>query len=98
MAIKSNGGIVFSTGSERSPRNAAIEKLLKEVFSVQSMPRLYNEEQLRLQESLETAVRRVGVVRQSPANKDVNTEVENSTELKTVTGRQPMKAQKAEKT
>jgi hypothetical protein len=27
---------------------------------MQSVPRLYNEEQLRLQESLETAVRKVG--------------------------------------
>jgi hypothetical protein len=34
--------------------------LLGEMFSVRFVPRLYNEEQLRLQESLETAVRRVG--------------------------------------
>jgi hypothetical protein len=35
-------------------------ELLEAVFSVRSIPRLYNEEQLRLRESLETAVRRVG--------------------------------------
>jgi hypothetical protein len=35
-------------------------ELLEAVFSVRSMWRLYNEEQLRLRESLETAVRRVG--------------------------------------
>jgi hypothetical protein len=49
-----------------------------------SVPRLYNEEQLRLRESLETAVRRVGVVvRQSPASKD--TEVEEVTAFEAVT-------------
>jgi hypothetical protein len=35
------------------------QKLLGEVFSVWSMPRLYKEDQLRLRESLETTVRRV---------------------------------------
>jgi hypothetical protein len=40
--------------------HATIEKLLGEVFSVQSVPGLCNEEQLRFRESLETAVRRVG--------------------------------------
>jgi hypothetical protein len=65
---------------------------------VRSVPRLYNEEQLQLRESFETAVRRVGVVRQSPASKDVNTAVEGSTELEAVIRRQPMKTQKAEKT
>jgi hypothetical protein len=38
----------------------ATTELLEEVFSVWSVPRIYNEEQLQLQESLETAVRRVG--------------------------------------
>jgi hypothetical protein len=76
--------------------------------------RLYNEEQLRLRESLETAVRRAGgwcemdaslgvswsnesVVRQSLANKDMNTESEEATALEAVTRRQEMKIQQAEK-
>jgi hypothetical protein len=51
-----------------------------------SFLRLYNEEQLRLRESLETAVGRVElVVRQSPANVDVNTDAEEATALKAVT-------------
>jgi hypothetical protein len=40
---------------------ATIEELLEAVFSVRSMPTLYNEVQLPLEKSLETAVRRVGV-------------------------------------
>jgi hypothetical protein len=36
------------------------EELLEEVLSVWSVSRLYNEGQLSLEESLETAVRRVG--------------------------------------
>jgi hypothetical protein len=43
----------------RWPREATIE-LLGAVFSVGSMPRLYNEKQLRLRESLGTAERRLG--------------------------------------
>jgi hypothetical protein len=39
---------------------ATLEELLDEVFSVWFVPRLYNEEQLRLRERLEMAVRRVG--------------------------------------
>jgi hypothetical protein len=38
---------------------AATEKLLEEVFSVRSVPSLYNEQQLRLREILETTMRRV---------------------------------------
>jgi hypothetical protein len=38
----------------------ATEKLLEAVFSVRSLPRLSNEGQLLLDESLQTAVRRVG--------------------------------------
>jgi hypothetical protein len=34
--------------------------IMEAVFSVQSVPRLYNEDQLPLRESPETAVRRVG--------------------------------------
>jgi hypothetical protein len=41
--------------------NTTIDELLGDVFSVESVPRLYKEEQLRLRESLETAVSRVGV-------------------------------------
>jgi hypothetical protein len=37
----------------------ATTELLEAVFSVRSVRRLYNEKQLRLRESLETAVRRV---------------------------------------
>jgi hypothetical protein len=42
------------------PRDATIQELLEEVLSVRSMPRLYsyNEEQLRLRESLETALKK----------------------------------------
>jgi hypothetical protein len=39
---------------------ATIEELLEAVFCVRSVPRLYNEDQLRLRESSETAVRRIG--------------------------------------
>jgi hypothetical protein len=39
---------------------ATIKEVLEAVFSVLSVPRLYNEGQLTLEESLETAVRRVG--------------------------------------
>jgi hypothetical protein len=63
-----------------------------------SVPRLYNEEQLRLRESLETAVRRVELVmRQSLASKGVNTEAEEATALEAVTRRQPVKIQQTEK-
>jgi hypothetical protein len=37
-------------------------------------------------------------VRQSPASKDVNTEVEGSTALEAVTRRRPVKIQQTEKT
>jgi hypothetical protein len=39
---------------------AATEELLEAVFSVRSVPRLYNEERLRLLDILETVVRTVG--------------------------------------
>jgi hypothetical protein len=41
--------------------HATIEELLEALFSVWSVPRLYNEEQLRLREGLETAVTGVWV-------------------------------------
>jgi hypothetical protein len=52
---------VFSTRSVRQLRDAAVEELLGEVFSVRYVPRLYNEEQLRLRESLKMVVRIVGI-------------------------------------
>jgi hypothetical protein len=39
--------------------HATIEELLEAVFSVRSLPMLYNEGHLPLEESLETAVRRL---------------------------------------
>jgi hypothetical protein len=39
--------------------HATIEELSEVVFSVLSVPKLHNKEQLRLRESLEMAVRRV---------------------------------------
>jgi hypothetical protein len=38
----------------------ATEELLEAMFSVWSVPRVYKEAHLRLQDSLETAMRRVG--------------------------------------
>jgi hypothetical protein len=46
----SNWEALFSTRSVRYLRDATIEELLGEVFSVTSVPRLYNEEQVRLRE------------------------------------------------
>jgi hypothetical protein len=46
--------------SSRHVIAATIEELLEETFSVQSVPSLYNEDQLRLREIPETATRRVG--------------------------------------
>jgi hypothetical protein len=92
MVVKSNSGMVFCTRSERQPRDGTIEELLGEVFSIFSVSRLYNEEQFRLRESLEMAVRRAGIVaRQSPASQDVNTEAEEATALEAVTRPQPVK-------
>jgi hypothetical protein len=65
---------------------------------MRSVPRLYNEEQLRLRESLETSVGRAEDVRQLPASKDENMEAEEATTLETVTRRQPVKIQQTEKT
>jgi hypothetical protein len=87
----SNCEAVLSTRSVRWLHESIIH-LFGEMFSMRSVPRLYNEEQLRLLESLEMAVRRVGgwcqmaaslgisrvewVVGQSPASKEVSTETE----------------------
>jgi hypothetical protein len=54
---------------------ATTEELLEAVFSMLSMPRLYNEDQLPLQKSSEMAVRREEVgVRWSPALESVSRE------------------------
>jgi hypothetical protein len=44
----------------RRDTHETTEELLRTVFSVRSVPKLYNEGQLPLEKSLETAVRRVG--------------------------------------
>jgi hypothetical protein len=68
------------------------------MFSVRSVPRLCNEEQLRLRHSLEEAEELELLVRQSPGSEDVNTEAEEATALEAVTRRQPVKIQQTEKT
>jgi hypothetical protein len=60
--------------------------ILGEVYSVLSVPRCYAQDKSRVQ----------SVVRQSPANKDVNTEAEEPTILEAVTRRQPVKIQQTE--
>jgi hypothetical protein len=61
ISVNSNTGMVFAMLSERESCAATKKELAGEVFSLRSVPRLYNEEQLRLRESLETEVRRLGV-------------------------------------
>jgi hypothetical protein len=41
--------------------HTTIEELLEAAFSVRSVPRLYNEDQLSIEENLEMAVRRLRV-------------------------------------
>jgi hypothetical protein len=60
MALNNNKGMAPSTQSERRLCDATRKELPEAVFSMRSVPRLYNEEQLRLRERLETAVRLVG--------------------------------------
>jgi hypothetical protein len=57
----SNWDAVFYTRSVRLLRDAAIQELLGQLFSVPSVPRLSKGDQLLLRERVETAVRRVGV-------------------------------------
>jgi hypothetical protein len=45
----------------KTDMHATIKELLEAVFSVRSLPRLYNEGQVPLELSLATAVRRVGI-------------------------------------
>jgi hypothetical protein len=63
---------VFSTRSVRQLDDATIEEQLEAVFSLQSLPRCYKQDKFKL------------VVRQSPTNKDVNTEAEEATALEAV--------------
>jgi hypothetical protein len=89
---------------------ATTEELLKAVFSMRSVPRLYNEELLRLRESLETAARRVGGWCEMAASLGVSSSNEllvrktpaskdvNIEALDTVTRRQPVRIQQTEKT
>jgi hypothetical protein len=73
------------------------------------MQRLYKKEQLKLRESLETAVKRAGgwlrrppawesVVIESPGSMDVNTEAEVTVALEAVTKQQTEKLQQTVKT
>jgi hypothetical protein len=60
--------------------------ILEETFSVRSMPRLYNEDELPLQHSLEAAVRRVGGwLKWPPAFEDVSPGTEERPLLEDVT-------------
>jgi hypothetical protein len=51
---------------------AATEELLEAMFSARSIPRLHNEEQMRLCGSLETVVRRGGTSCEMVASLGVN--------------------------
>jgi hypothetical protein len=46
MTVNNKKGMVFSARSEQKPRDATIEDVLGEVFSVLSVPKPYNEERL----------------------------------------------------
>jgi hypothetical protein len=78
----------FSTRSVRQLRDATIEALFGDIFSVQSVPRCYMRDRSRI----------LLVVRQSPAIKDVNTEVEGSAALEVVIRQRLVKTQQSEKT
>jgi carbonic anhydrase len=67
--------------------------------SYAAVPRLYNEEQLRLQKSLEIAVRRVEVSCETVVGRYGcgHTEAEEATTLEAVTRRQPVKIQQTVK-
>jgi hypothetical protein len=66
---------MFYTRSVRQLRDTKIEELLGEVFSVRSVPRCYKQDKSIIWL----------VVRQSPASRDVSTEVEGPTTLEAVT-------------
>jgi hypothetical protein len=72
----------------RQLRDATIEELLGEVFSVRSVMSSYKHDNSRIQ----------SVVKQSPASKDVKTEVEGSTALEAVTLQRLVKTRQTEKT
>jgi hypothetical protein len=66
--------------------HATIEEWWKAVFSIDSVPRLYNEDGLSLRDSLETIVRREKIgVRWSPARENASAGEEERPLLKDVT-------------
>jgi hypothetical protein len=71
----------------RQLRDVTIEELLGEVFSARSVPGCYKQDKSSV----------VLVVRESPTSKDVNTEVEGSTALESVTRQRLEKKQQTEK-
>jgi hypothetical protein len=82
--------------------HATTEELLEAVFSVRSVPSLYNKGQLPLEVSLETAVKRIGdrseIGDSQRGREAVNTEVEGPTALEAVTRQRLAKTQQTEKT
>jgi hypothetical protein len=68
----------------RQLREATIEELLGEMFSVRSVPMCYKQDTSRV----------YLVVRQSPASNDMNTEVEGCTALEAVSRQRLMKTQR----
>jgi hypothetical protein len=74
MVVNSNTGMVFSMRSEQYSRDARIRELLGHISSMRSLPRLYKREQLRLRESVGTAVRRTGGWCEMAANQGVSCE------------------------
>jgi hypothetical protein len=82
-----NWEAVFSMRSLRQIRDAKTEELLREVISVRSSPRCYKQDKSNIKL----------VLRQLPANKDVNTEVEGSTAFETVTRKRLWKTTLIEK-
>jgi hypothetical protein len=69
-------------------RDATMQELLGDVFSMRPLPKCYKQDKPRF----------YLVVRQSPAIKDVNKEGEEATALEAVIRRQPVKIQLTEKT
>jgi hypothetical protein len=83
----SNWEAVFSTRSVRKLRDARLEDLLGEAFSMRSVPKCYKQDKSRIQL----------VVRQSPASKGVKMELEESTAFEAVTRQRLVKIQQNEK-
>jgi hypothetical protein len=72
----------------RQLRDAAIEELLREVYSVRSVPRFFMQDKSRYKLA----------VRESPASIGVNREVQEATALEAVTRQRLAKIQQTEKT